>query len=64
MYRLQINGLPTLLFLDKLSDDVDGGGAKAVLKDRIEGALGKESIMKICDFHYFGGPKPTELGMD
>lgn len=54
-------GLPTLLFLDKLPEDQDGNGAKAVLKDRIEGALRKESIVAVCEFLFFDGPKPTQL---
>ena len=54
-------GLPTLLFLDELPDGADGGGAKAVLKDRIEGALRKDSIVAICEHLFFDGPMPTKL---
>lgn len=60
--RLNIMGLPTLLFLDKLPADKDTGAAKAVLKDRIEGALRKESILEICEYLFFDGPKPGQIG--
>jgi thioredoxin-like negative regulator of GroEL len=53
--RLNIMGLPTLLFLDKFEGE---GEAKAVLKGRIEGALRKENILDLCEHHFFGGPKP------
>lgn len=64
--RLNIMGLPTLLFLDKFEPDEeegeDGGGeAKAVLKDRIEGAIRKDSIIALCEHHFFGGPRPEQL---
>jgi len=63
--RLNIMGLPTLLFLDKFdrSEDEEGGegDAKAVLKDRIEGAIRKESIIALCEHHFFGGPRPEQL---
>ncbi|KAL7539424.1 hypothetical protein ACHAXR_009289 [Thalassiosira sp. AJA248-18] len=62
--RLGIMGLPTLLFLDK-NDDTDaveeGKAPVAVLKERIEGALRKESIKDLCNFHFFKGPMPTQL---
>lgn len=62
--RLGIMGLPTLLFLDK-NDDVEaveeGKAPVAVLKERIEGALRKESIVDVCNYHFFGGPMPTQL---
>ena len=51
--RLNIMGLPTLLFLEK-----DGPESKAVLKERIEGALTKDSIVKVCDYHFFEGERP------
>lgn len=54
-------GLPTVLFLDKIPEDKDGDGAKAVLKQRIEGALRKDSIIEICNYHFFDGPVPAEL---
>merc|ERR1712008_85580 len=60
--RLNIMGLPTLLFLDKLPEGTDGGGAQAVLKDRIEGALDKRSLLQVCDYLFFDGPKPAEIG--
>lgn len=70
--RLNIMGLPTLLFLDKFKPDGDddeedgeeagdGGEAKAVLKDRIEGAIRKDSIIALCEHHFFGGPRPEQL---
>lgn len=57
--RLNVMGLPTLLFLDKFEGD--DGPAKAVLKERIEGAIQKDSIVAICEHHFFGGPKPAQL---
>lgn len=59
--RLNIMGLPTLLFLDKYSpaeDEEVQEGAKAVLKGRIEGALRKENILDLCEHHFFEGPAP------
>lgn len=60
--RLNIMGLPTLLFLDKYApakgEEVQEG-AKAVLKGRIEGALRKENIMDLCEYHFFDGPTPS-----
>lgn len=60
--RLNIMGLPTLLFLDKY-DPAEGEevqeGAKAVLKGRIEGALRKDNIKDLCEFHFFDGPQPS-----
>jgi len=66
--RLNIMGLPTLLFLDKYvppadSDEDAGGssappGARAVLKGRIEGALRKQNIVDLCEHYFFGGPAP------
>lgn len=55
--RLNIMGLPTLLFLDQHKSD-DDEAPKAVLKGRIEGALEKQSIVDLCEHHFFGGPKP------
>ncbi|KAL9189636.1 hypothetical protein ACHAXT_009311 [Thalassiosira profunda] len=62
--RLGIMGLPTLLFLDKNDDDEaveEGKAPVAVLKERIEGALRKESILDLCNYHFFDGPMPTQL---
>jgi thiol-disulfide isomerase/thioredoxin len=62
--RLNIMGLPTLLFLDKF-EPKDGEGteeeqeAKAVLKGRIEGALRKDNIVELCEFYFFDGPEPS-----
>jgi len=62
--RLNIMGLPTLLFLDKNPDvqGVEEGKAPvAVLKERIEGALRKDSIVSLCEYHFFGGEMPSQL---
>merc|ERR1712194_328858 len=62
--RLGIMGLPTLLYLKKNDDDEaveEGKAPVATLVERIEGALTKQSIMDLCDHHFFGGPKPTQL---
>jgi Thioredoxin len=60
--RLNIMGLPTLLFLDKFEpkDEVseEEKEAKAVLKGRIEGALRKDNIVDLCNFYFFDGPEP------
>lgn len=54
--RLNIMGLPTILFLDKY--DGDDGAPAAVLKGRIEGALQKQNILDLCEHHFFDGPEP------
>lgn len=64
--RLNVMGLPTLLFLDQFRPEgdegqVDDGQPQAVLKDRIEGALRKDSIVALCNYHFFGGAKPEQL---
>ncbi len=63
--RLGIMGLPTLLFLDKNKEDAEavaeGKAPAAVLKERIEGALRKQSIVDLCMYHFFDGPMPTSL---
>lgn len=59
--RLNIMGLPTLLFLDKYEpkEGEEGTpGAKAVLKGRIEGALRKQNILDLCEHYFFGAPAP------
>lgn len=60
--RLNIMGLPTLLFLDRYEpkeNEKDANtGAKAVLKGRIEGALRKENIVELCKHYFFDGPAP------
>lgn len=59
--RLNIMGLPTLLFLDKFTGE-DGkdeeSEAKAVLKGRLEGAIRKEQIIEFCEHYFFDGPEP------
>jgi thiol-disulfide isomerase/thioredoxin len=59
--RLNIMGLPTLMFLDELEpeDGEEAGGAKAALKNKIEGAIQKDAIVDLCNFHFFDGPMPT-----
>lgn len=64
--RLNVMGLPTLLFLDRFKpeggeEESDKSQVQAVLKDRIEGALRKDSILALCDYLYFGGPRPEQL---
>lgn len=62
--RLSVMGLPTLLFLAKNDDTeavAEGKAPMAVLKERIEGALRKDSIKDVCEYHFFGGPMPTNL---
>jgi thiol-disulfide isomerase/thioredoxin len=54
--RLNIMGLPTLLFLDKYEGEE--GAPAAVLKGRIEGALQKQMIVDLCEHHFFDGPEP------
>jgi len=58
--RLNVMGLPTLLFLDKYEpkEGEENTGARAVLKGRIEGALRKKNIMDLCEHHFFGGDAP------
>lgn len=62
--RLGVMGLPTLLYLKK-NDDTEaveeGKAPVAMLVERIEGALSKQSILDLCNHHFFGGPKPTQL---
>lgn len=60
--RLNIMGLPTIMFLDKLeSEEGDEGEPKAALKNKIEGAITKDSIVELCNFHFFDGPMPGPL---
>jgi thioredoxin-like negative regulator of GroEL len=58
--RLNIMGLPTLLFLDKYEpkEGDENQQAKAVLKGRIEGALRKDNIKDLCEHYFFDGPAP------
>eukprot|EP00526_Cylindrotheca_closterium_P023453 CAMPEP_0113635172 /NCGR_PEP_ID=MMETSP0017_2-20120614/18328_1 /TAXON_ID=2856 /ORGANISM="Cylindrotheca closterium" /LENGTH=168 /DNA_ID=CAMNT_0000545929 /DNA_START=81 /DNA_END=587 /DNA_ORIENTATION=- /assembly_acc=CAM_ASM_000147 len=59
--RLNIMGLPTLLFLDKFTGDEgkdEESEAKAVLKGRLEGAIRKEQIIEFCEHYFFDGPEP------
>jgi thioredoxin-like negative regulator of GroEL len=59
--RLNIMGLPTLLFLDKYEPkegEPETQDASAVLKGRIEGALRKDNIVDLCNHYFFDGPEP------
>ena len=58
--RLNIMGLPTLLFLDKYEPQKndENPGATAVLKGRIEGALEKNMILELVEHYFFDGPAP------
>jgi thiol-disulfide isomerase/thioredoxin len=59
--RLNIMGLPTLMFLDEVApkDGEEAGGATAALKNKIEGAISKQTILELCDYHFFDGPVPA-----
>jgi thioredoxin len=61
--RLNIMGLPTLLFLDKYApkEGEENVGARAVLKGRIEGALRKQNILDLVEHHFFEGPAPKMM---
>jgi thiol-disulfide isomerase/thioredoxin len=58
--RLNIMGLPTLLFLEKFvpKEGEKDQPASAVLRGRVEGAMQKKSILDLVDHHFFGGPAP------
>lgn len=57
--RLNIQGLPTLLFLDKYTAaEETPSSPKAVLKGRIEGAIRKDTIVELAEHYFFGGPEP------
>eukprot|EP00591_Stephanopyxis_turris_P010732 CAMPEP_0195518828 /NCGR_PEP_ID=MMETSP0794_2-20130614/13751_1 /TAXON_ID=515487 /ORGANISM="Stephanopyxis turris, Strain CCMP 815" /LENGTH=137 /DNA_ID=CAMNT_0040647857 /DNA_START=191 /DNA_END=604 /DNA_ORIENTATION=+ len=60
--RLSINGLPTLLFLDRVvPEEGEDATHQAVLKERLEGAIRKESIVALCEHNFFDGPRPESL---
>jgi thioredoxin len=61
--RLNVMGLPTLMFLDKYEpkEGDTSPGAQAVLKEKIEGAIKKESIVDLCEYLFFDGPRPTNV---
>jgi thioredoxin-like negative regulator of GroEL len=57
--RLNVQGLPTLLFLDKYEPKDDSQPkAMAVLKGKIEGAMRKDTIVALVNHHFFNGPMP------
>jgi thiol-disulfide isomerase/thioredoxin len=59
--RLNIMGLPTLLFLDQYvpkEGEKAQEGARAVLKGRIEGALRKQNIVDLVNHYFFDGAAP------
>ena len=58
--RLNIQGLPTVLFLAENKED-DEDAPKAILKGRIEGAMRKDAISALCDHFFFDGPAPEML---
>jgi thiol-disulfide isomerase/thioredoxin len=58
--RLNIMGLPTLLFLDKYEGD-ETQEANAVLKGRLEGAMRKDMIINLCNYYFFDGPLPEGM---
>lgn len=58
---LNVMGLPTVLFISGKKESEDGDEGVGVLRDRIEGAIRKDSIVGICDYHFFDGPMPTQL---
>ena len=62
--RLNIMGLPTLMFLDefKPEDGAESGSPRAALKNKIEGAITKQSIVELCNYHFFDGPMPKGFG--
>eukprot|EP00567_Pseudictyota_dubia_P010322 CAMPEP_0197438926 /NCGR_PEP_ID=MMETSP1175-20131217/5794_1 /TAXON_ID=1003142 /ORGANISM="Triceratium dubium, Strain CCMP147" /LENGTH=212 /DNA_ID=CAMNT_0042968747 /DNA_START=119 /DNA_END=757 /DNA_ORIENTATION=- len=59
--RLGISSVPTLLFLDRFGGDAEGDGKgkrpKAVLKERLEGSINKDTVKALCDHHFFDGPQ-------
>jgi thiol-disulfide isomerase/thioredoxin len=61
--RLNVMGLPTLMFLDEVKpeDGAEAGGATAALLSKLEGAITKKSIVELCNFHFFDGPEPAAL---
>ena len=58
--RLNIMGLPTLLFLEKYEpkEADENKEASAVLRGRIEGALQKQNILDLVEHYFFDGPAP------
>jgi len=74
--RMNIQGLPTLLFLDSGVVDVDAvgdddgvrtaeaGEEQVILKQKTEGALRKEEIVALCEYLFFNGTLPDILKQD
>jgi len=60
--RMQIAGLPTLLFLDEYrAEGEEGGSGQTALKGRIEGAYPKDMIVQLCEYFFFDGPVPEGM---
>ena len=62
--RLNVMGLPTLMFLDKATEaeGAEPASNQAALKGRIEGAIRKDDILQLCEHYFFGGPRPELMG--
>jgi len=56
--RLNIMGLPTLLFIG-FDEQTESVGPSATLIQRVEGAIDKQSIVAFCEHSFFGGPVPS-----
>jgi len=54
--RLNIMAMPTLLFLNE-----NEPGEGEVGGHRFEGAVGKDSIIAMCEHYFFGAPFPEQL---
>lgn len=62
--RLNVMGLPTLMFLDKATEEegAEPGSNQAAMKGKIEGAIRKDDIVQLCEHYFFGGPRPEVMG--
>jgi len=59
--RLGITSVPTFLFLDEFkADDCQEKRPKAVLKEKIEGTIAKDTLEDLCEYYFFDGPKPAK----
>lgn len=61
--RLNIMGLPTLMFLNKYKgeNEDEDDQPRATLLQRIEGAIPKDSIVALSEHLFFDGPMPEKL---